>query len=390
MKRALQIFLIVGLIFFLFPRTTLGIDCSDPEVVAKSFSSNYDLTFSVNEDGSALVTQKVAVKNLTSECHVYEYVVDIPSSRVRDVSGEDATGKLDVQVQKGEALTTLSTKLNKEVTGKDNTVNFSLSYTVDGLAYKEGSIWNLVANKIETKEKIDSYNVNISVPASYGAVFSVSPKPQSVAQSDGRMILTFGKESLSFKGVSARFGSAQQISFKFKVPLENQTFFRKTLSINLPPDTDKQQVLISKIDPKPEKIILDKDGNYVASFEVAPRELVEVKVEGVVGIVGKESLPNPKVFTKQELDDLKVGGRFVQAQDKLIQAKAKELKKTRDIYNFVTSNFSYDFDTLKSGTATRKGSAALLRKREKATNQYFVDLFVALTKAARVPAREVY
>ena len=309
---------------------------------------------------------------------------------MRGVSGKDLAGNLDIQAERTDSRTNLSTRLNKEVTGKDNTTSFSLSYIIEELAKKEGNIWSLLANKIETREKIESYSVKILVPVSFGSVFSAQPNPDSVTQNGGQTILTFGKDSLSYKGISAKFGDSQQIHFKYKVPLENLNFFKKNLSMNLPLDTDKQQVLISKIDPLPEEISLDQNGNYVATFRVAPKSLVEVQVEGVVGLVGKSSFPNPKIYSQQELENSKEASRFVQTQDKLIQEKAKELKNPRDIYNFVTSNFSYDFEALKSGVAERKGAATILRKGKAATNLDFVDLFVALAKATGLPAREVF
>jgi hypothetical protein len=74
----------------------------------------------------------------------------------------------------------------------------------------------------------------------------------------------------------------------------------------------------------------------------------------------------------------------------VIQEKAKELKDPEKIYAFVTSYLSYNNQALTAGNASRIGAVTSLRSKKPATNIDFVDLFVALAKAAGVPAREVF
>ena len=391
MKRILQILLIILLpITFFSPAKVVGVDCSNPAVVKESFSSTYDLSISVNENGSALVTQKLVLKNLTGTCYVDKYDMVIQSPKVRDISGRDLGGNLDIDVSRDSSATRLSAKLNKQVAQKGDSVELTLNYTVDELAKKEGEIWSLVAHWIEASEKINSYVTKVMVPNSFGEVYSVTPAPDSISQSGDKRILTFGKSGLSSQGIYLKFGNQQQIGFKLQVPVENRTFFKRDFSIVLPPDTEKQQVLIRKIEPKPDKIIIDQNANYLAEYKVGAGTLLTVNVEGVVRLIGKNGFPSPKIFSDSELTDLKAGGSFVKVQDKLIQEKAKELKEPLKIYNFVTSYLSFDQQALAAGSGQRRGAAVLLRKKQPATNLDFVDLFVSLAKAAGFPAREVF
>ena len=99
----------------------------------------------------------------------------------------------------------------------------------------------------------------------------------------------------------ASFGDHQELSFKLKTRLENSEILRKVFILNLPPDTSKQQVVFKKITPKPNKIEVDKFGNYQAMFEVRSRGNVDVTIEGVVKIAGSNKF-YPK---KKKLPELR-------------------------------------------------------------------------------------
>jgi len=66
-------------------------DCSKVEDL---FSSTYDVTFSLQSNGDAAVTQKISLKNLSSDCFVSEFGLTVNSDRVQSVSGKDSLGTI--------------------------------------------------------------------------------------------------------------------------------------------------------------------------------------------------------------------------------------------------------------------------------------------------------
>jgi len=389
-KRVLSIFLVV--IFLASFRFTIpdiySADCSN---TSKLFSSNYDVTFSVKKDGSATVVQKVSLKNLSAGCFVSEYSLRINTSKVKNASGNDSLGPLQIKLKKEASSTVLNAKLNDEVTGLGKTVVFTLKYTLNDLAKKEGQIWNLSIPKVATSEKVVSFNLKVAVPSSFGEVFSVNPKPKKEALVGNNTVLNFGKDAILNRGIFVTFGNEQQISFEFKVPLENRQIFSRKFYIPIPPDTENQQVLIQIMDPRPRKIILDESGNYLAEYLVSGREFLEVKISGVVRIINeKMRFASPKTFTNEDLNKYRRESKFVQVQDRLIQEKASELKNPEEIYKFVTSFLTYDINKLDNPHVKRLGAVVSLNKEESATNIDFVDLFVAIARASSIPVREVF
>ncbi|OGY23487.1 MAG: hypothetical protein A2172_04715 [Candidatus Woykebacteria bacterium RBG_13_40_15] len=391
MKRILSICLIFVFSFsvaFPFFSKAFSADCSRP---ADLFSSSYNIRFDVQTDKSVIVEQKVDLKNLSKECFVSEYSVAVNTTKVKNASGEDSIGPISVKAENKDSSTVLTANLNDEVIGVGKMASFKLGYTIENFVQKNGLIWSVVAPMVVTSEKITDYNLVISAPASLGDVFSVLPSPKSQSKTGDKIILEFGKEVLNGQGILASFGTYQQINFKFKIPLKNSQFLTKNFFIPVPPDTEKQQVLINKIDPKPTKTTMDSLGNYIFQYSVGPGRYQEVNIEGIVRVVGESKQFNPaKVFSSEELYNLKKESEFVQVQDRLIQEKAKELKSPRDIYNFVISHLSYDTNAGKSSKIERTGAKVLLQKGMYASNLDYVDLLTALLRAAGYPTREVF
>ncbi|MCH7541826.1 transglutaminase domain-containing protein [Patescibacteria group bacterium] len=365
--------------------TVIGADCSD---ASKIFSSNYGLTITFDGQGDAKVNQKVSLTNLVDGCFASEYSLNINSTNVRSVSGRDSLGNLSTQLKKKKESTTVTVKLNDEVIGKNKTVAFELSYVLKGLAKKQGLLWNLAVPQITTSEVVKSYNLVIVVPFSFGGVFSISPTPKSIKATKNRTVITYDKSTAFSKSISASLGSHQEISFTLKHQLENKSFLSKNFLLYLPPDTRKQQVLYKTINPSPKKLTMDKYGNYIAEYRVGGRSTVEVVFEGVVKVIAEgKDLPSPVFLSSDDLDKLKDSGRFIQVQDRLIQEKAKELKSTQAIYDFVVGYLEYDSNSYEAGSAGRLGAVELLRNNTPATNLDFVGLFLALTKASGIPSR---
>lgn len=362
---------------------------ADCEKVEELFSSTYDVTFLFQDGGDAVVSQKISIKNLSSECFVSEFNLTVNSGEVQDVSGSDSLGVIKTSLRKDKEASFISAKLNDEVIGVGKSVAFTIDYKLKGLANKEGNIWKIVAPNIVTKESVTDYKMKLVVPKSFGSVFSVSSQPKERADTKEATVLQFDKEILENQGVSIVFGDNQQISFKFKIPLENRSFFRKKFQIPLPSDTSTQKVFLKSMKPRPQKIYLDSYGNYIAQYVVPARSFFEVQIDGDLKIFTSKALSEGK-FSQPDLELYKQGSAYVQVQEGLMQETAKNLLETRKIYNYVRESFTFDNDYQSKNTKNRLGALSLLNSKDaKLTAVDFVDLFTALNRAAGVPTRQV-
>ena len=365
-------------------------DCSKVEDL---FSSTYDVTFSLQSNGDAAVTQKISLKNLSSDCFVSEFGLTVNSGRVQSVSGKDSLGTIKTSSKKEKDATIIIARLNDEVIGLGRAVVFTLEYTLKGLASKEGNIWRVSVPNIATSEEVTAYTLRVRSPRSFGNIFSTTIEPKRKIVGKDNTVLEFNKEILETQGVTIAFGDSQQIFFNFKLPLENKQLFRKKFQVPIPSDTDSQVVLLKEMKPKPGRIYLDKFGNYLAEYTVPARSFIEAQIEGLVKIIDTDSgevATSGKEFSEEELKIFKEESAFVQVQESLIQEQAKKLEDTKKIYNFVTKTFQFDSRLETNLKKDRVGALSIVSNKDsKLTTTDFVDLFTAISRAAGMPTRQV-
>ena len=363
-------------------------DCSKVEDL---FSSTYDVTFSLQNNGDATITQKISLKNLSSDCFVSEFALAVSSGRVYNVSGKDSLGTIKTSYKKEKNATIINARLNDEVIGLGRTAVFTLKYTLKELSNKEGNIWRVFVPNIVTSEEVTAYTLRVQAPRSFGNIFSTTVDPEKKVVNKDITVLEFNKEIFETQGVTIVFGDSQQISFNFKLPLENKQFFRKKFQIPIPSDTTSQVVFLKEMKPKPGRVYLDNFGNYFAEYTVPARSFIEVQIEGVVKIINSSKvLTLGKEFSEEELKILERESGFVQVQERLIQEQAKKLADTKKIYNFVTKTFQFDLDLVTNLKKDRVGALSTINNKDnKLTTTDFVDLFTALSRAAGIPTRQV-
>ncbi|PJE58366.1 MAG: hypothetical protein COU81_01165, partial [Candidatus Portnoybacteria bacterium CG10_big_fil_rev_8_21_14_0_10_36_7] len=81
--------------------------------------------------------------------------------------------------------------------------------------------------------------------------------------------------------------------------------------------------------------------------------------------------------------------KYWETDSAVIKEKAKDLKTPKQIYNFVTSYLVYNENKLNSASIERLGALSAFNSPKEAVCMEFSDLFIALSRSAGIPAREV-
>lgn len=360
------------------------------------FSAGFDVSYTVAENGSTTVNQKISLTNLTDSFYAKEYNLSIGSAKITNASATDSGGKIKTDVKQDDKKTDISLLFNDKVIGKGRSLNFSLNYEVSDVATKNGLIWEVNIPKLQISADIQSYTLRLKVPQSFGEVHYLSPNP--VDTQDGKeRTYVFSREQLETNGVSAAFGKFQIYHFSLKYHLQNQNIFKANAQIALPPDTTTQQVILDSLDPVPSKIDIDQDGNYLATYQVGGRQKLEITAKGSIKVVeahrqlqtlAEELGPNHKEYLATN--------RYWN-NDPVIFEKAKELTsdlptsdaKAKAIYDYVTTYLSYDYKRLQQPKIERLGAIGAINNPKNAICMEYTDLFIALARAAGIPTREV-
>ncbi len=390
----LALVLLMPVAYSLLPTYVYAADTSAP--TTSQFSTAYDVAYDVGTDGVTTVTEKVNLRNLTSEYYASEFKLIIGATQIYDLKASDATGPMPVSQQQTGTSTTLSVKFNSQVVGKDKILPWTLQFKSKDFAERTGKVWEVRAPKVSSGN-LESYNLTISVPTSFGDPSLIAPTPKTQTVSGDRMFLTFSKDQLQQSGVSASFGTFQLFDFDLTYHLENTNLVPILTSVALPPDTAYQDVITSRIEPKPENVTVDDDGNYLAWYRLTRGEKLDVKVNGSAKLYTNSKVKNPELpdnlrqaYTKTD--------KYWEKDNPQIQSKLAEIlgtnppqnptEKARLIYHYVVNTLTYDPGRI-NDNIERLGAVAILNNPTQAVCMEFTDLFIALARAAGIPTREL-
>lgn len=364
---------------------------------ADEFATSYDVLYDVDESGVTAVTEKITLKNLTSEYFASQFKLIIGATSVFDIKASDPGGSLDVTSEQKDSSTTIDIKFNQQVAGLGKTLPWTIAFKSKDFAEKVGKVWEVRAPRISSASNLETYNLTVSVPQTFGQPSLISPTPKSQTVSLGKIFLTFDKEQLLSSGISASFGNIQLFDFDLSYHLENTNLVPVLTNIALPPDTPFQDVIYQRIDPKPLNVTLDNDGNYLAWFRLNRGQKLDVKVFGSAKLYTNSKVRNPQLDETLR-KKYTASDKYWEKDNPQIMAKLNEVlgtsppsdpaEKAKLIFKFVVDYLKYDSSRLKDNIE-RLGAVTALNNPSSAVCMEFTDLFIAMARAAGIPAREL-
>lgn len=369
----------------------------------ENFIINYDIRYDVQNSGETLVSQNTTITSLKNDVVPTTYSFKTKYLDIYDIVAQTNGKKTEARKEmpgKNETVITVPFSTYSIGEGKQNVV--SMTYKTKGVASRMGDVWNIYIQGIDTPETTTVYNIVLSIPASMGPKIFVSPAPVTEKFENGKNTYYFAKESFSAKGVTAAFGKYQSLNFRIKYQLENNRILGTVYEVALPPDIQNiQQVRYASIDPKPRKIRLDKDGNALALFWVGPKKRLEITLTGSAKILGRQINPEfggkladlPKdlirEYTKKQKYWETDNDEIKNFASSLFDPELNVSQNAKRVYDYITSNLTYDQAAANQSLVTRKGAVAALTQRGSFTCMEFTDLFVAAARAMGIPAREI-
>lgn len=372
---------------FLLPLVLNFLFLTTPVLASNEFETTLDTVYTVGQDGLTNVTQKVTLTNRFSNIYATQYALEVGSTRIKNIETKTESGQAiphsNTQTQNTTAITL---NFNDKVVGKGQSHVFTISYQNLDVAIKNGNVLEVNIPKISKDSGIENYTITLVVPKSFHAPSVVTPKNYSVTEEGDNQILTFTKSGIEDKAITAVFGDKQIFSFTLSYHLENPTVNKGVTQIALPPDTNYQKLYYDRLEPKPDHIDLDIDGNWLATYSLKPKQRLDVVAQGVAYLY-----LNPTVNIPDRQTDLSIYLKeqpYWQINDPKIKELAAKLQTPKAIYDYLVENFSYDYTRL-DGAVIRMGATEAINNQSSVICQEFTDAFVAIARAAGIPAREL-
>lgn len=347
-------------------------------LAAGEFTADYNVEYTIAQDGKTIVTQAIGLTNKLTNLYPTKYSILIDSLKIRDVVASDRKGTIKPIITQKDGKTEITLEFNDQVVGIGKTLHFTLRFINDDIAVKNGSIWEINIPGIRPDPDIGSYFVSLLVPSSFGPNAYTSPLPQAATR--------WNKEQMTKGGVSAAYGQMQAFSLNLAYFLQNTGIAPTTDVISLPPDTAFQKVVLRSLDPKPKRIYEDEDGNWLAEYSLGPGKKLDIAAAITVFIT---SVPR-KEFGKQLINTITYTRslKYWETNDPKIAELGQKLRTPKEIYDYVVQTLAYDYNRVNT-IPTRKGAIGALATPQNSICMEFTDLFVAIARAAGIPAREV-
>ncbi|MFH2118540.1 MAG: transglutaminase-like domain-containing protein [Candidatus Paceibacterota bacterium] len=348
----------------------------------KSFENALTSTYTVQTNGEVLVQHAFTIKNLTPTYYVNRHGLRISSPNIKSVRVSDGGGEIRAEVTQTENQTNIGITFPDQLVGEGKIRQFTITYINPDLAQIHGQVLEVAIPKQVDPSQYDQITVVLNSPLIYGEPTRVTPSSNySVNNRNQQVSLTFN--DLQGQGVSAIYGFQQVFDLKFRYFLENNDSQPVLLQVALPPDTVFQRMNYEQIEPKPESIERDKDGNWIATFYLGGNtaQIVEAAATVVLTLEPNQMVPiiQPQPFNVQAQP-------FWDINNRAIQELAQKYNTPQTIYDYVANNLTYvDVESLDQ--LKRKGAVQVLNNPENAACQEFSDLFVTLARASNIPTR---
>src|SRR3990167_8727970 len=130
---------------------------------ANEFSSNYDVTYFVSEDGKTEVEQDIKLKNLTDKFFPSSFSLTLPGKGVTELYAGDKQGPLEVTSAEDGDNTKITVKfINQQIIGLNKEYTFNLKFKSGNIAKKLGEVISINIPKVSQSGQVDSYKLTLS------------------------------------------------------------------------------------------------------------------------------------------------------------------------------------------------------------------------------------
>ncbi len=348
----------------------------------ENFDTSLVVTYQVSETGTTRVTHEFDITNKQPLFAVSQYGLKVSSTQIDNVEVTSNGKTLDPEVTTTNNITTIGVTFPDVIAGQGKTRGLTISYDSQDAAVVTGQVLEVSIPKLQNSETYASYQVKILTPIRFGSPSRVVPNSYATDISPEGVVTTL--TDLHNQSITAIYGDTQLFDLTLRYHLTNPHNNTRITQVALPPDTTFQKMYYHAIDPEPEAMERDQDGNWIATYRLPSNTTSEVIVtaQAQLSLEPYPDIPNPTALNHTQADE------FWEYEDPSVLTPAAQLFTPEQINQYVVDNLSYNYQRLETDIS-RLGAVRALEAPTQALCQEFTDAFVALSRASDIPARRV-
>ena len=352
-----------------------------PVTAISQFTTDYQISYEVNGSGKTHVKYQIDQTNNLTRVYATEFSLSVSHTNIENLQVKDFTTQIDPDITLIDNITNINFPFKNKIVGKDKTHSFSIEYDTDDIATKTSSVWEVNIPKITTKESINNLEITLKIPTDFPKLVFIDPKPTRILDTT----YTFSSNSLANKPISVLFGGEQFFQLNASYYLKNEFSGSVDKTIALPPNTSYQEVFIKNINPAPNNITVDTDGNWLATYTLKAKQELNIQLEQIIKLQFNPQKSSPKNLSRY-LESTSVWDFNTPEFQKI---NTDEIKDPQQIFNFVTNSLVYNYSLINKDPLARQPASFSLEHPTQAICTNFTDLFIALARKNNVPAREI-
>lgn len=351
-----------------------------------SASSDFDTSFTSRYEISALghakVTHTIGLKNNLSHIYATEYSLATSGDQLQHVLATDETGTLNTTTTTQNGATTIHIDISRPAVGLAQVKTLTLSYETDDVVEKIGDTTTINIPRLAKANESSRYTRIVEVQGIEDTPSYIYPVPSTTEVTGSSTIYTF--EGHLGDSLSLLFGNSATYKLDLTYELRNKELSEVDSELALPPDTGYQHIVISKLDPSPLGIQVDSDGNWLARYHLKGQEKLVVQATLYVTVYPVPTLIDPSTTVLENT----ARPKYWDTNAQIVSSLSQQLKTVDNIYTYLSSNFSYNYTSMQDG-GVRLGASRALGSPTSVLCTEFTDAFVALSRAASTPSREI-
>lgn len=355
-------------------------------------------TFHHNWDGERLDTTIYLTLSTESASTVVTYLtVTIPQSNINpEIFSINRDKVLEHTTHKGKESTDLVIDLEKSPLYKDKPITLKITY-FQSLTGNTLSLLSKLSN-IDTKEFLFTY------PSSLGQISWSSATILNEEEKGGKVEVTTEIPNTDF--VKITFGEQIIYSFDINKTLSNSSDTTIYSEVTLPINNSYQNIVISSINPLPDKAYKDIDGNYILQYSIVSQSAIDLKISGFIYMNQQESDDSKEYLIEQNplwkisnASLIRHVNRYVNTYGLKVSDTFSDINELdpedkqvfyESIYRYVIEYLQPNVNSVGSlSGAERLGSEDVLVKQGMSSNEEYADAIIALYRYYKIPARFV-
>ena len=373
-------------LFFLlfFAQFIFSTQVNAQEHTKENFDTRIETTYTVSREGNTKVSHHLRIINKTPTIYLKQYALKTSYFGLQNITVKSGQTEIPANIVSNQNGTSIGITFADDVVGQGKVRDFTIEYSNPNLAMVAGKVLEVHIPKLGDDASFDSNRTILFTPVFFSLPVRVTPEPSTTDFEQTQTKTVF--ENSNEQAISAIFGTEQNYAVTLRYQLENPASSPAIAQIALPPDTQYQRMHYHNLDPLPNDLKQDSDGNWIASYRIPASSAVVVYLTAEVKVTLE---PNTTVPITPVQNSHTQSDKYWESNHNFIQQKAVEFPTAESIYTHVVNSLTYSKKDINIDTLNRYGAVGAFANNQDAVCQEFTDSFIAIARAANIPSRRL-